>query len=306
MNQPTLVIMAAGMGSRFGGNKQITPVDDMGQVILDYSVYDAHRAGFENVVCIIKHDFAEDFHRRIGSRMAGKVNLTYAYQELDMLPAGFSVPEGRVKPFGTAHAVLCAKELIHGPFCVVNADDFYGADAFRQAYDFLSQPHAATEHAMVGYAVENTLTENGSVSRGVCETDEHGRLTSITERTYIVPRPGGAAFSEDKGQSFTFIPAGTVVSMNLWCFQHSMLDEISHRFSAFLRENLPVNPLKCEYYLPSVPNQCIQEGKATVQVLHTPEKWFGMTYHEDVAAVKGSFKEMLENGVYKADLFSDL
>ena len=298
MNQPTLVIMAAGMGSRFGGNKQITPVDDMGQVILDYSVYDAHRAGFENVVCVIKHDFAEDFHRRIGSRMAGKVNLTYAYQELDMLPAGFSVPEGRVKPFGTAHAVLCAKELIHGPFCVVNADDFYGADAFRQAYDFLSQPHAATEHAMVGYAVENTLTENGSVSRGVCETDARGRLTSITERTYIVPRPGGAAFSEDKGQSFTFIPAGTVVSMNLWCFQHSMLDEISHRFSAFLRENLPVNPLKCEYYLPSVPNQCIQEGKATVQVLHTPEKWFGMTYHEDLEKVRGAIEEMKAAGKY--------
>ena len=220
-----------------------------------------------------------------------------------MLPVGFSVPEGRVKPFGTAHAVLCAKELIHGPFCVVNADDFYGADAFRQAYDFLSQPHAATEHAMVGYAVENTLTENGSVSRGVCETDEHGRLTSITERTYIVPRPGGAAFSEDKGQSFTFIPAGTVVSMNLWCFQHSMLDEISHRFSAFLRENLSVNPLKCEYYLPSVPNQCIQEGKATVQVLHTPEKWFGMTYHEDLEKVRGAIEEMKAAGKYPDDLW---
>ena len=303
MNQPTLVIMAAGMGSRFGGNKQITPVDDRGQVILDYSVYDAYRAGFKKVICIIKHDFAEDFHQRIGSRMAGKVDLTYAYQELDMLPAGFSVPEGRVKPFGTAHAVLCAGDQIDGPFCVVNADDFYGADAFRQAYAFLSQPHAATEHAMVGYAVENTLTENGSVSRGVCQTDEKGRLVSITERTYIVPRPGGAAFSEDKGQTFTFIPAGTVVSMNLWCFQHSMLDEISTRFSAFLQENLPVNPLKCEYYLPSVPDQCIREGKATVQVLHTPEKWFGMTYHEDLAKVRGTIEEMKAAGKYPDDLW---
>ena len=305
-----LVIMAAGIGSRYGGSKQTDGVGPHGEILMEYGVYDAVRAGFDKVVFIIKPDMRELMERLCGN-MASRlhtadgrpVEVRYAYQDDTTLPAWYTKPAGRTKPFGTAHAVLCAKELIHGPFCVVNADDFYGADAFRQAYDFLSQPHAATEHAMVGYAVENTLTENGSVSRGVCETDARGRLTSITERTYIVPRPGGAAFSEDKGQSFTFIPAGTVVSMNLWCFQHSMLDEISHRFSAFLRENLPVNPLKCEYYLPSVPNQCIQEGKATVQVLHTPEKWFGMTSHEDLEMVRGAIEEMKAAGKYPDDLW---
>lgn len=303
MSKPTLVIMAAGMGSRFGGNKQITPVDDAGHAILDYSVFDAARAGFEKVVFIIKRSFADSFKATFGDRMARSIRVEYAFQELDMLPDGFSVPEGREKPWGTAHAALCAKEFVDGPFCVINADDFYGAEAFRTAYEFLSGEHASNEHAMVGYRVENTLTENGAVSRGVCECSAEGLLTGITERTHIVSAEGGAAFSEDKGLTFTFIPAGTIVSMNMWCFQKSMLDEIGNRFAAFLSENLPVNPMKCEYYLPQVPNMCIVEGKASVKVLATNEKWFGVTYRDDLPKVVSAIAEMRAAGRYPAELW---
>lgn len=297
MNKPVLVIMAAGMGSRFGGNKQITPVDDSGHAIMDFSIFDAMRAGFDKVVCIIKHSFEEEFRRQIGDRIARNFRVEYAYQELDMLPDGFEVPEGRVKPWGTAHAVLCAKDKIDGPFCVINADDFYGAGAFEAAYGFLTSGHAENEHAMVGYRIENTLTENGSVSRGVCVV-ENGMLTGITERTYIVPAEGGAKFSEDGGATFTFLPAGTLVSMNMWCFAHSMLDEIEARFAGYLRKNLPVNPLKCEYFLPLVPNLCIQEGKASVRMLDTDEKWYGMTYRDDLPKVRSAIAAMKANGSY--------
>ena len=302
MKKPVLVIMAAGMGSRFGGNKQITPVDDSGHAIMDYSIFDAMRAGFEKVVCIIKHSFEDEFRAQIGDRIARNFKIEYAYQELDMLPAGFSVPEGRVKPWGTAHAVLCAKELIDGPFCVINADDFYGAGAFRTAYEFLSQDRPENEHAMVGYRIENTLTENGSVSRGVCQV-ENGMLTGVTERTYIVPEVGGAKFSEDGGETFTFLPAGTLVSMNMWCFSHSMLDEIEARFAGYLAENIPVNPMKCEYFLPLVPNLCIHEGKASVRMLDTHEKWYGMTYREDLPKVRGAIADMRAAGNYPENLW---
>lgn len=302
MKKPVLVIMAAGMGSRFGGNKQITPVDDIGHAIMDYSIFDAMRAGFEKVVCIIKHSFEEEFRAQIGDRIARNFKIEYAYQELDMLPGGFSVPEGRVKPWGTAHAVLCAKDLIDGPFCVINADDFYGAGAFETAYEFLSKDRPENEHAMVGYRIENTLTENGSVSRGVCRVED-GMLAGVTERTYIVPEVGGAKFSEDGGETFTFLPAGTLVSMNMWCFSHSMLDEIEARFAGYLAENLPVNPLKCEYFLPLVPNLCIQEGKATVRMLDTHEKWYGMTYREDLPKVREAISEMRSAGKYPEKLW---
>lgn len=298
MKKPILVIMAAGMGSRFGGNKQVTPVDDEGHAILDYSVFDAVRAGFGKVVFIIKRSFADSFRAAFGERIARSVEVAYAYQELDMLPEGFCVPEGREKPWGTAHAVLCAKDVIDGPFCVINADDFYGAGAFKTAYDFLTGEHADNEHAMVGYRVENTLTENGAVSRGVCEISENGMITGITERTHVVRAEGGAAFSEDNGATFTFVPAGTIVSMNMWCFGKSMLDEIGSRFAGFLRENLPVNPMKCEYYLPQVPNMCIKEGKASVKVLVTDEKWYGMTYREDLAKVRAAVDGLKRAGIY--------
>ena len=300
MNKPTLVIMAAGMGSRFGGCKQITPVDDAGHVIIDYSIYDAVRAGFGRVVCIIKPEMEADFRAAIGDRIAPFVELKYAYQQIDMLPDGYSVPEGRVKPWGTGHAVLCAAGCIDGPFAVINADDFYGRGAFQAACDFLSAPHAPNEHAMVAYRVENTLTENGSVSRGVCSA-ENGLLTGVVERTKIVPRPGGAAFIEDDGE--TFLPNGTPVSMNLWAFQHSILDELKNRFTAYLDENLPKNPLKCEYFLPLIPNALIHEGTGSVRVLDTDERWFGVTYHDDLAKVQAAIREMKQNGLYPEKLW---
>lgn len=301
--KPVLVVLAAGMGSRFGGDKQITPVDDRGHTIMDYSIYDAMRAGFSKAVIVIKRAFAEAFEKSIGARIAEVFPVEYAYQELDMLPAGFAVPAGREKPWGTAHATLAAKAYVDGPFCVINADDFYGFTAFQRACDFLAAPRPATEHAMVGYRIENTLTENGSVSRGVCAVDDAGKLTGVTERTYLLPAEGGARYSEDGGRSFTFIPRGTFVSMNMWCFGSTMMGEIEARFSAFLRENLPKNPLKCEYFLPLVPNQLIEENAAAIQVLDTDEKWYGMTYPEDLEKVVAAVAQMRRAGRYPEELW---
>ncbi len=300
MNKPTLVIMAAGMGSRFGGCKQITPVDSDGHLIIDYSIFDAVRAGFGSVVCVIKPEMEADFRAAIGDRISRRVDLKYAYQTLNRLPAGYSIPEGRTKPWGTAHAVLCAKELVPGAFAAINADDFYGSGAFLEAANFLSSPHAENEHAMVAYRVENTLTENGSVSRGVCAV-ENGLLTGIVERTKIVPCEGGAKFIE--GESETFLPAGTPVSMNMWAFSHSMLDEMQARFPKWLDENLAKNPMKCEYFLPLIPNLLIQEGKGNVHVRNTDERWYGVTYHADLEKVQAAIEAMRASGKYPKKLW---
>ena len=302
MNKPTLVIMAAGMGSRFGGCKQITPVDEAGHVIMDYSIYDALQAGFGKIVCVIKPEMEADFRAVIGDRIAKKADVAYAYQTIDRLPEGYSVPEGRVKPWGTAHAVLCAADEIEGDFAAINADDFYGRGAFRAAADFLRGDHAENEHAMVGYLIENTLTENGYVSRGVCEGDSDGMLRVITERVHIEPRPGGAAYIEE-GEGEVFIPAGTRVSMNMWAFSHSILDEMRERFITFLNTRAVENPLKAEYYLPSVPDALIREGKARVHLLETKERWYGVTYHEDLAAVQDAMARLRAQGVYPEKLW---
>lgn len=302
MNKPTLVIMAAGMGSRFGGCKQITPVDEAGHVIMDYSIYDALQAGFGKIVCVIKPEMEADFRAVIGDRIAKKADVAYAYQTIDRLPEGYSVPEGRVKPWGTAHAVLCAADEIEGDFAAINADDFYGRGAFRAAADFLRGDHAENEHAMVGYLIENTLTENGYVSRGVCEGDSDGMLRVITERVHIEPRPGGAAYIEE-GEGEVFIPAGTRVSMNMWAFSHSILDEMRERFITFLNTRAVENPLKAEYYLPSVPDTLIREGKARVHLLETKERWYGVTYHEDLAAVQAAMARLRAQGVYPEKLW---
>ena len=300
MNKPTLVIMAAGMGSRFGGCKQITPVDSDGHLIIDYSIFDAVRAGFGSVVCVIKPEMEADFRAAIGDRISRCVDLKYAYQTLDRLPAGYSIPEGRTKPWGTAHAVLCAKELVSGAFAAIYADDFYGSGAFLEAANFLSSPHAENEHAMVAYRVENTLTENGSVSRGVCAVD-NGLLAGIVERTQIVLCEGGAKFIE--GESETFLPAGTPVSMNMWAFSHSMLDEMQARFPKWLDENLAKNPMKCEYFLPLIPNLLIQEGKGKVHVRNTDERWYGVTYHADLEKVQAAIEAMRVSGKYPKKLW---
>lgn len=301
--KPTLVIMAAGLGSRFGGNKQIMPVDDAGHIIIDFSIYDAARAGFGKVICIIKPEMEADFRRAIGDNIAPHVALEYAYQTLDAIPAGFAVPEGRQKPWGTGHAVLCALDKIDGPFAVINADDFYGRDAFRAAADFLLADGDANEHAMVGYNIENTLTENGSVSRGVCAGDADGYLTDITERTTIEPREGGAAYTEDGGASWTFIPAGTPVSMNLWAFRSGAREAFGRLFTEFLKNDLPANPIKAEFYLPNVPKALIASGQGRVRLLNTKERWYGMTYREDTEKVRAAIRAMKDAGVYPEKLW---
>ena len=303
MNGPTLLIMAAGLGSRFGGMKQIAPLDPEHHIIMDFSIYDAMRAGFSKVVLIIKEEHRQDFEDTIGARVAGKVPLYYAYQKPDTLPEGFTVPEGRVKPWGTAHAVLSAYDLVDGPFAVINADDFYGRDAFETAAKFLKEAHSQSEHAMVGYRLGNTLTENGSVARGICSTDAENHLTGIVERTQIERKDGVPAFTEDGGKTYTPLTDDTVTSMNLWCFQSSMMDEIRSRFAAFLAENLATNPLKCEYFLPWVPNALIREGKATVEVLKTDAKWYGVTYQADMPQVQAAIQAMKAQGIYPAQLW---
>ena len=300
MNKPVLVIMAAGMGSRYGGMKQIDPVDDQGHIIMDFSIYDAKEAGFEKVVFIIKEENLEDFKQVIGNRVAEKMEVAYVFQKLENLPEGFEVPEGRVKPWGTGHAVLSAIDVIDGPFAVINADDYYGRQAFKEIYDFLSthEDDDKYRYTMVGYVLENTLTDNGHVARGVCVTDENGYLTGINERTHIEKRDGGAAYTEDDGKTWAELPMDAVVSMNMWGFSRSLLDELKAEFPAFLKENIPVNPLKCEYFLPTVVNNLIDQERATVTVLKSLDRWFGGTYKEDKPVVVAAIRKMEEDGKY--------
>lgn len=300
MKEPVLVIMAAGMGSRYGGLKQIDPVDSWGNIIIDYSIYDAIEAGFKKIIFIIKKENEGVFREGIAKRAGRFAELSFVYQELTALPEGFQVPEGRVKPFGTAHAVLCCKDVVDGPFAVINADDYYGKSAFRQIYNYLShsQDDEKYHYAMVGYRLGNTLTENGSVSRGCCEIDAHSHLVRVEERTMIEKRGEKATYSEDKGATWTDISPETVVSMNMWGFTVSFIRELEARFSDFLTRNLPVNPLKCEYFLPFVVTELLKEEKADVKVLKSEDKWYGVTYHEDKESVVSALASMREQGLY--------
>ncbi len=301
--KPVLVVLAAGMGSRYGGLKQIDPVGSKGEAILDYSIYDAYQAGFETVVIIIKEAIKKDFLETVGKRLEkAPVEIRYAFQELDKLPAGYTVPEGRTKPWGTSHAVLCAAEEIGGaPFAVINADDYYGKSAFQVIYDQLSASEDPYGYCMVGYELSKTVTDNGSVARGVCETNAEGFLTEVTERTRIEKYEGGIHF-EDSGKWVDVAPE-TIVSMNMWGFMPSFITEITDRFSAYLDEALPVNPLKCEYFLPLPVAQLIHEEKATVKVLSSPDRWFGVTYAADKPVVVAALKQMTEDGKYPDGLW---
>lgn len=301
MAEPTLVIMAAGMGSRFGGLKQITSVDDQGHAIIDFSLFDARRAGFKKIVFIIKHEIEDSFKAAIGARMENFFDVQYVYQQLDRLPEGYSVPDGREKPWGTGHAVLCCRGTVTGPFAVINADDFYGCGAYEAIYSFLSADRPDSEYAMVGYKLRNTVTENGHVARGVCEI-ENGFLRDITERTHIEKRGSDAAYTED-GEHFTPLSGDTMVSMNFWGFSTKMLDELGARFPAFLDRSLPENPLKCEYFLPFVANEQLQEGSASVRVLDCNETWYGMTYRADLDSVRAAIAAMKDAGIYPARLW---
>ena len=306
MNKPVLVVMAAGMGSRYGGMKQIDPVGPNGQVIMDYSLYDARRAGFETVVFVIKHEIEDAFKAAIGDRVSKVMQVHYAFQQLDELPAGYTIPEGRAKPWGTCHAVLAAKPFIDGPFAVVNADDYYGPEAFRVMYEYLST-HSDGElydYCMVSYLLQNTVSENGSVARGVCQANPDGTLHSVTERTRIETYAGGIHYTEDGGESWTDLPGETPVSMNLWGFGKSFLEEADRRFAGWLDENLAKNPLKCEYFLPLVVTELLEEGKARVQLLHRADKWFGVTYREDKPVVVDAIARMTREGLYPEDLWA--
>ena len=303
MNKPVLVVLAAGMGSRYGGLKQIDALGGNGEAILDYSIYDAYQAGFRTAVILIKEAIREDFMATVGKRLASSpMEIRYAYQELNKLPAGYSVPEGRVKPFGTGHAIICAGEEVgNAPFVVINADDFYGRVAFQKMYEFLSGATDPYGYCMVGYELGKTVTDNGSVARGVCSTDAQGNLTTITERTRIEKYPGGIHFTED-GETWTDLPADTTVSMNFMGFMPSFLEEATELFPRALDEILAKNPLKGEYFLPAIVQQMLTEGRATMKVLTSPDKWYGVTYAADKPVVVAALKKMTEDGIYPEKL----
>ena len=302
MTKPTLVIMAAGMGSRYGGLKQIDPIDPQGHIIMDYSIYDAVQAGFGKVIFIIKKENEADFRESIGNRMEKRIPVEYVFQDLHNIPDGYEVPEGRVKPWGTAHAVYSCKDMIDGPFAVINADDYYGREAFQLIYDYLNshEDDDKFRYTMVGYKLCNTVTENGYVSRGVCEMNEAGELIGIRERTRIEHHENGIAFTEDDGATWTHLDDDTTVSMNMWGFSKSILDEIEKGFPAFLEKGLKENPMKCEYYLPGVVSDLLGENRATVAVLKSADKWYGVTYKEDKPVVMEAIRKMEEEGLYPA------
>ena len=305
--KPVLVIMAAGMGSRYGGLKQIDSIDAYGNKIIDYSIFDAVQAGFEKVVFIIKKTIEKEFRENIGDRIAAHVKVEYVYQELDRLPAGYQVPEGRVKPWGTGHAILCCKDAIDGPFAVINADDYYGKSAFVSIYNQLSEISDSEkyQYTMVGYRLYNTLTENGHVARGVCTISEDGKLIDIHERTRIEKQGNKAKFTEDDGKTWTELGEDTVVSMNMWGFTKTIIKELDERFAVFLDKELPGNPLKCEYFLPFVVDELLKEYKAEVTVLKSVDRWYGVTYKEDKETVVNAIRELKKTGIYPEKLWEE-
>ena len=308
MSKPTLVVMAAGMGSRYGGLKQIDKLTPQGEILLDFSLYDAMMAGFERVVFVIKEENEQDFRALIDERAGRFLEVRYAFQKLDDLPEGFEVPEGRVKPWGTAHAVYSARDLIDGPFVVINADDYYGPGAFAQVYDYLEANPAG--YCMAGYRLSNTMTENGSVARGVCEVSEDGVLKNVTERLQIRwaeaedGAPGDRVVcASDDGKGLLDLPADATVSMNFWGFPAAMMDALAVRFPEFLTRALVGNPLKGEFFLPSVVKSLIDDEDAMVRVLTSPDRWFGVTYKEDRQTVVDSLQSMKDKGLYPEKLW---
>lgn len=302
--KPALIIMAAGMGSRFGGLKQVTPLGPSGEMIIDYSIHDAMAAGFERVVFVIKHEIEDVFKELVGKKIEEKVQTDYVFQELTELPEGYSVPEGRVKPYGTGHAVWCCRNIVKGPFMVINADDYYGPECFKLLYNFITKTHNdSIKHiAMAGYILENTLTENGSVSRGVCEVDKDGKIVSLTERTQIELRDGQPMYTEDGGKNWTELDRNAYVSMNCWAFPEGVFDFFEKEFLKFL-DNIDTNPVKAEFYLPFTANAMAREGLADIAVLPTHDRWYGVTYADDKASVMKALKEMADKGIYGKNIW---
>ena len=302
--EPILVIMAAGMGSRYGGLKQMDPVGAHGEIIIDFSIFDAIEAGFKRVIFITKKEIEADMREIIGDKVARHAEVTFVIQDLDKLPEGYSIPEGRTKPWGTGHAILCCIDAVDAPFAVINADDYYGKDAFTEIYKYLKTIEDAdsTDYAMVGYLLENTVTDHGSVARGVCEVNENGYLNSVTERTKIFKVDGGIAFTEDE-KEFTMLPSPCTVSMNFWGFAPSIMNVLKEGFPKFLDKALAENPMKGEYLLPSVVGELLQEGKCSVKVLNCKDKWYGVTYKEDKPLVVAAVKELKDAGKYPHSLW---
>ncbi len=303
----TLVILAAGLGSRYGGLKQLDPMTDAGNFIIDFSVYDAIRAGFDQAVFIIKQENLEQFRETIGNRIAKKIKVKYVFQDANDLPSGLKLPAGRTKPWGTGHAVWCARDLVTDHFAVINADDFYGAETFRHLAEHLSRPNLSgipAHHCMVGFRAGNTLTENGTVSRGVCEVGEDGKLIRVTERTKIEKRENGAAYLEDDGSTWTELPLDTVVSMNCWGFTPDLFRHLETELRGFYEAVVPTNPLKCEFYLPFAVQAQMEAGLCDVAVYPTESVWQGVTYPEDKPRVKAAIADLIAKGEYPADLWA--
>lgn len=303
--KPTLVIMAAGMGSRYGGLKQVDKITEAGEIILDFSLYDAMMAGFSRAIFIIREEHRELFRELVDERAGRFMDIEYAYQKLDDIPEGFKIPECREKPWGTGHAVLSCRNLINGPFAVINADDYYGPGSFASVYEYLSENKDSDKYAfcMAGYQLKNTVTENGHVSRGVCEIDNRGFLNQVTERTKIMKTPDGIAYTEDDGATWNKLDPDTVVSMNFWGFSASMMDEMQLEFPRALEKIMKENPLKGEYYLPFAADRLVQEGKAEVKVMTSPDKWYGVTYKEDKEDVQNALQAMKDKGMYPEKLW---
>jgi len=307
-NEPILVILAAGMGSRYGGLKQIDAMDEHGHIIMDFSLFDAYRAGFRRVVFIIKRELEETFKEVIGDRISKYMEVDYAFQELTDIPEGFSVPADRVKPWGTTHAIIAAKDFIDAPFAVINADDYYGKVAYERLYNFLTTTEDTDKfhYAMVGDMLKNTLTDNCSVARGVCQVDENHMLTGINERTRIEKKDGGAAYTEDGGETWVSLPVDNPVSMNMWAFTESMIAKLNDYFVEFMEKEVPTNPLKSECFLPNVVGYMLRDGICDVLVMETPDKWHGVTYQEDRPGVTKAIADLKAAGVYPDKLWEEI
>ena len=296
MKKPTLVILAAGMGSRYGGMKQIDGVGSHGEPIIEFSIYDAKEAGFEDVVLIIRREHEQAFHTALTDRVSKGMNVKFAYQDINNVPSDIVVPEGREKPWGTTHALLACKGVVDGPFAIINADDFYGKDAYKVIYNFLTTEVSDDHYAMVGYAANNTLTDHGTVTRGVCQEDENGNLTSIVEVQKIARKDGKVVY--DNNGTWKEMDPNALVSMNFWGFTPKVFDDMDVYFDEFIHANLASNPMKCEYVIPTTVGQMVKDGKCTVKVLSSKDQWFGVTYQEDKPLVVGKSAEMKEAGIY--------
>lgn len=306
MVKPTLVILAAGMGSRYGGLKQIDPIDEQGHKIIDFSIYDAMHAGFGKVVFIIKKELEGDFRSCVGDAVSAHIPVEYVYQELTDVPEGFIMPEGRIKPWGTTHALMCCRDVVKEPFAVINADDYYGKSAYTTLVQYLASPDKRGDkpgYAMVGYQLKNTLTDKGSVARGCCMTDREGYLTEIVERTRIIKTEEGAAYTEDDGVTYTKLDMDTLVSMNMWALFPEIFEQFDTALKRFFREEVAKNPMKAECLIPTEMGRLLEADQATVKVLSSADRWFGVTYQEDRPMVRDSIRELKDRGVYPGKLW---